>query len=136
MQLMVSTGIRAINGYHRGLPQIIQLDVKCTVNPKIKHSNVPKKQKVTFNGKMHMQFNSMYVCQLKVANDCHGLTVQPTNAGIADYNFLGSQSSAEVDRGGGGGDGSGSSGRGKGRGDEGDATVASNSESLDSSEDY
>ncbi len=95
------------------------------------------KQKVTFNGKTHMQFNSMYVCQLKVANDCHGLTAQPTNAGIADCGFLGSQSSAvEVDCGGGGGGGIGSSRRGKGRGDGGGANVASNSESLDSSEDY
>ena len=76
----------------------------------------------------------MYVCWLKVANDRHGLTAQPTNAGIADFGFLGSQSSAEVDRGG-GGDG-GSSGRGKGRGYGGGATVASNSEFSDSSEDY
>ncbi len=81
-----------------------------------------------------MQFNSMYVCRLKVANDCHGLTAQPTNAGIADFSFLGSQSSAEVNRGGGGG--SGSSERGKGHGDGGGATVASDSESSDLSEDY
>jgi hypothetical protein len=136
MHLMVSTGIRAVNGYHRGLPQIIQLDVKCMGNPKIKHFNVPTKQKVTFNGKMHMQFNSVYVCQLKVANDRHGLTAQPTNAGIADFGFLGSQSSVEVDRGGGGGGGGGSNGRGKGRGDGGGATVASDSESSDLLEDY
>jgi hypothetical protein len=134
MQLMASAGIRAIDGYHRGLPQIIQLDVKCTGNPKIKHFNVPTKQKVTFNGKMHMQFNSMYVCWLKVANNRHGLTAQPTNAGIVDFGFLGSQSKAEVDHGGGGI--SGSSGRGKGCGDGGGATVTSNSESLDSSENY
>ncbi len=47
MQLMVSAGIHAVNGYHRGLPQIIQLDDKCMGNPKIKHFNVPTKQKVT-----------------------------------------------------------------------------------------
>jgi hypothetical protein len=136
MQLMVSAGIRAVNGYHRGLPQIIQLDVKCTRNPKIKHFNMPTKQKVIFNGKTHIQFNSMYFCQLKVANNCHGLTAQPTNAGIADFDFLGSQSSTEVDCGGGGGGGGGSSGRGKGHRDGGGAPVTSNSESLDSSEDY
>jgi hypothetical protein len=138
MQLMVSAGIRAINQYHRGEPQIIQLNVKCMGNLKIKHFNIPTKQKVTFNGKTHMQINSMYVCRLKVANDRHGLTAQPKNAGIADFGFLGSQSSAEVDRGGGGGGGGGSSGRGKGRGDGGNAPVTSNSESesLDLSEDY
>jgi hypothetical protein len=81
-----------------------------------------------------MQFNSMYVCQLKVANDCHGLTAQPTNAGIVDFGFLGSQSSAEVDCGGGGGGSGGSSGRGKGRGDGGGAPLDSDSESLDLSE--
>ena len=137
MQLMVSAGIRAFNGYHQGEPQIIQLDVKCTGNPKIKHFNIPMKQKVTFNGKTHMQFNSMYVCRLKVANDRHGLTAQPKNVGIADFGFRGSQSSTEVDRGGGGGGGGGSSGRGKGCGDGGNAPVASNSESesSDSSED-
>ncbi len=136
MQLMVSAEIRAINGYHRGLPLSIQLDVKCTGNPKIKHFNVPTKQKVTFNGKMHMQFNSMQVCQLKVANDCHSFTAQPTNAGIADFGLLGSQSSTEVDHGGGGGGGGGRSWRGMGCGDGGGATVTSNSESSDSSEDY
>ncbi len=62
MQLMVSAGIHAVNINHRGLPQIIQLDVKCMGNPKIKHFNAPMKQKVTFNGKRHMQFNSMYIC--------------------------------------------------------------------------
>ena len=96
------------------------------------------KQKVTFNGKTHMQFNSMYVCRLNVANDPHGLMAQPKNAGIADFGFLGSQSSTEVDRGGGGGGGGGSSGRGKGHGDGGNAPVTSNceSESSDSSKDY
>jgi hypothetical protein len=138
MQLMGSAGIRAIDRYHQGEPQIIQLDVKCMVNQKIKHFNKPTKQKVTFNGKMHMQFNSMYVRRLKVANDRHGLTAQPKNVGITDFGFLGSQSSAEVDRGGGGGGGGGSSGRGKGGGDGGNAPVTSisESESSDLSEDY
>jgi hypothetical protein len=42
----------------------------------------------------------MYVCTLKVANDRHGLTVQPEDTGIADFVFLGSQDSAVTERGG------------------------------------
>ena len=41
-----------------------------------------------FQRQDHMHFNSMYVCQLKVANDRHGLTAQPKNVGIADLGFL------------------------------------------------
>jgi len=85
MQLMVNAGIRAVEGYHRSPPQLIKLDVECTGNPKVKKFDVPTKQKVTFRGKAHMQFNCMYVCTLKVANDRHGLTAQPENAGIADF---------------------------------------------------
>ncbi|KAL3779656.1 hypothetical protein ACHAW5_003655 [Stephanodiscus triporus] len=77
-------------GYFRGTPQLIQLDVECTGNPK----------KVMWTGKAHMQFNCMYVCTLKVATDRHVLTSQPKNAGFADFGFL--ESSAEADRGGGG----------------------------------
>ena len=110
MQHMVSAGVRAVEGYYRyrGSPQLIQLDVECTGNPKIKMFHVPPtKQKVTIAGKKtHMQFNCMYVCTLKVAADRHVLTAQPKNAGFADFGFL--ESSAEADRrggNGGGGDG-------------------------------
>ena len=124
MQLMVNAGIRAVEGYHRSPPQLIKLDVECTGNPKVKKFEVPTKQKVTFQGKVHMQFNCMYVCTLKVANDRHGLTAQPENAGIADFGFL---DSAEADRGG-GGNGGGSSGGGGGQSD-GGAPYASDSDS-------
>ena len=114
VQLMVNAGVRAVDGYHCGTPHLIQLDVECTGNPRVKMFHVPTKQKVHCNGKTHMQFNCMYVCTLKVAIDRHGLTAQPTNAGIADFGFLGSQDSAEADRGGGGsgGGGGGKSGGG------------------------
>ncbi len=71
-----------------------------------------------------MQFNCMYVCTLKVANDRHGLTAQLKNAGIADFGFL---DSAEADPGG-GGDGGGSSGGGGGQSD-GGTPYASDSDS-------
>ena len=124
MQLMVNARIRAVEGYHCSPPQLIKLDVECTGNPKVKKFEVPTKQKVTFQGKMHMQFNCMYVCTLKVANDRHGLTAQPENAGIADFGFL---DSAEADCGG-GGNGRGSSGGGGGQSD-GGAPYASDSDS-------
>ena len=131
MQLMVNAGVRAVEGYHRGTPQLIPLDVECTGNPKVKMFHVPTKQKVTFKGKEHMQFNCMYVCTLRVANDRHGLTAQPKNAGIADFGFL---DSAEADRGGGGDSRGDSGGGGGGRGG-GDAPYASDSEgSSDESE--
>ena len=102
MQHMVSAGVRVVEGYYRGTPQLIQLDVECTGNPKVRFLDVPTKKKVWFAGKAHMQFNCMYVCTLKVANDrhSHSLTAQPKNAGFADFVFL--ESSAEADRGGGG----------------------------------
>ena len=65
------------------------------------HFRVPTKEFVTYNNKSHQQFNSMYVCTLKVAGDRHGLTSQPKKGGIADFGFLGSQDSAASDRGGG-----------------------------------
>ena len=58
-----------------------------------------------YKGKHHIQFNSMYVCTLKVAGERHGITAQAQRGGIIDFGFLGSQNSASIDRGGGGGDG-------------------------------
>ena len=51
------------------------------------------------------QFNSMYVCTLKVAGKQHGIMAQVQRGGNVDFCFLGSQNSASIDRGGGGGDG-------------------------------
>ena len=101
IQLMANAGVTAVDGFHRGPPQLISLDVECTGNPKVTHFRVPTKEFVTYNNKSHQQFNSMYVCTLKVAGDRHGLTSQPKKGGIADFGFLGSQDSAASDRGGG-----------------------------------
>jgi hypothetical protein len=57
-----------IDGFHWGSPQVIHLDVECTGKPKVKHWFV-----ATYKGKVHQQFNSMYVCTLKVARDCPAL---------------------------------------------------------------
>jgi hypothetical protein len=100
MQLMRNNGVTAVEGYHRGAPQIINLDVECTGDPKIIHWKVPPKVRVYYDKKEHIQFNTMYVCTLKVAKDRHGLQKQPEDTGIADFGFLGSQNSASMECGG------------------------------------
>jgi len=104
MQEMKKAGVVAIEGYYRGPPQIIKLDVECTGEPKVRISPVLTKETMLYKGKQHVQFNSMYVCTLKVAGERHGITVQAQRGGIIDFGFLGSQNSASIDRGGGGGD--------------------------------
>jgi hypothetical protein len=105
MQELKKAGVVPIEGYYRGPPQIIKLDVECTGEPKVKISPVLSKETVFYKGKQHVQFNSMYVCTLKVAGERHGITAQAQRGEIVDFGFLGSQNSASIDRGGGGGDG-------------------------------
>jgi hypothetical protein len=89
-----------MEGYHRGAPQIIHLDIECMGDPNVMRWKVPTKVRVYYNKKERIQFNMMYVCTLKVAKDRHGLQKQPEEAGIADFGFLGSQNSASMERGG------------------------------------
>jgi hypothetical protein len=87
-------------GTHRGAPQIIHLDIECTGDPKGMRWKVPTKVRVYYDKKEHIQFNTMYVCKLKVAKDRHGLQKQPEDAGVADFGFLRSQNSPSMERGG------------------------------------
>jgi hypothetical protein len=105
MQELKKAGVVATEGYYRGPPQIIKLDVECTGEPKVKISPVLTKETVLYKGMQHVQFNSMYVCTLKVAGEWHGITAQAQRGEIVDFGFLGSQNSASIDRGGGGGGG-------------------------------
>ena len=108
MQELKNAGVVATEGYYRGPPQIIKLDVECTGEPKVKISpvlTVLTKETVFYKGEQHVQFNSIYVCTLKVAGERHGITVQAQRGGIVDFGFRGSQNSAFIDRGGGGGNG-------------------------------
>jgi hypothetical protein len=73
MQLMRKNGVTTMEGYHRGATQIIHLDVKCMGNQKVKHWKVPTKVRVYYDKKEHIQFNTMYVCTLKVVKDRHSL---------------------------------------------------------------
>jgi hypothetical protein len=102
---MKNVGVVATDSYYRGPPQIIKLDVECTREPKVKISPVLTKETVLYKGKQHMQFNSVYVCTLKVSGERHGITAQAQRGDIVDFGFLGSQNSAFIDRGGGGVDG-------------------------------
>ncbi len=88
MQEMKKAGVVATDGFFRGPPQIIQLGVECTGNPKVKKRPVLTNEKVFYKGKDHVQFNSMYVCTLKVAGDRHGITAQPKRGDIVDFGFL------------------------------------------------
>jgi len=65
----------------------------------VKQRPVLTNEKVFYKGKDHMQFNSMYVCTLKVAGDRHGITAQPKRGDTVDFGFLGSQESASSNRG-------------------------------------
>ena len=79
--------------------------MECTGNPTVKILAFPTKETVLYNGRKHIQFDSMYVCTLKVVGNWHGITAQVKRGGVVDFGFQGSQNSASIDRGGGGGDG-------------------------------
>jgi hypothetical protein len=51
MQLMRNNGVIPMEGYHRGAPQIIHFDVKCTGDPKVKRWKVPTKIRVYYDKK-------------------------------------------------------------------------------------
>ena len=105
MQDIKKAGVVTTKGYYKGPPQIIELDVECTENPKVKISPALTKETVLYKGKHHVQFNSMYVCTLKVAGNQHSIMVQAQRGDIVDFGFLGSQGSVSIDCGGGGGGG-------------------------------
>jgi hypothetical protein len=63
-----------IDKYYQGAPQVIVLDWECTGNPVTNHWCVVTNKVVHYEGRDHIQFNSMYVTTLKVFKDCHTLT--------------------------------------------------------------
>ena len=96
----------------------------------MKISPVLTKETVLYKGKQHVQFNSMYVCTLKVAGERDGIMVQAQRGGIVDFGFLRSQTSASIDRGGGGGNG-GNAPEQQGMVEESDDSSSSSSEEED-----
>ena len=104
MQELKKAGVVATEGYYRGPPQIFKLNVECTGEPKVKIRPVLTKETMFYKGQHHIQFNSKYVCMLKVAGERHGIMAQAQRGDIVDFGS-GSQNSATIDHGGGGGGG-------------------------------
>ena len=97
-----------VDKYYRGAPQVIALNQECTGNPVTNRWCVFTNKVVHYEGRDHIQFNSMYVTTLKVAKDCHILSSGPKFAGIAKFGDVGSLKC----NGGGGGRGGGKGDRG------------------------
>jgi hypothetical protein len=100
--------VMPVDKFFQGAPQRIALDQECTGNPITNHWCVLTYKVVHYEGRDHIQFNSMYVTTLKVAKDCHTLTLGPKFAGIAKFGDVGSLKC----NGGDGGRGGGKGGRG------------------------
>ncbi len=100
--------VMAIDKFYQGASQRITLDQECTGNPVTNCWCVLTNKVVHYEGRDHIQFNSMYVTTLKVAKDHHTLTLGPKFAGIAKFGDAGS---LKCD-GSGGGRGRGKGGRG------------------------
>jgi hypothetical protein len=101
-------GVMPINMFYWGAPQRIALNWECTGNPVTNCWCVLTDKVVHYEGRDHIQFNSMYVMTLKFAKDCHTLTLGPRFVGIAKFWDVGL---LKCD-GGGGGRGRGKGGRG------------------------
>jgi hypothetical protein len=69
---------------------VIALGRECTGNPITNCWCVLTNKVVHYNGRNHIQFNSMYVTTLKVAKDCHTLTLGLKFARIAKFGDVGS----------------------------------------------
>ena len=75
----------AIDGYHKGKPQVIHLDQECTGLPKTIRWGMRSEQSVWDGQQWHAQFNSMYVTTLKVARERHTVASGIKLGGISSY---------------------------------------------------
>jgi hypothetical protein len=77
----------AIDGYHKGKPQVVHLDQECTGLPKTIRWAMRSEQSV-WDGQQqqwHAQFNSMYVTTLKVARERHTVASGIKLGGISSF---------------------------------------------------
>ncbi len=110
MDRMYQSGVTAIDGYHRGAPQVIPLEQECTGTPKTCPWSILTDNEVFWEGRIHHQLNLMYMTTLKMAKNHHTIVLGPKFAGIAQFGNI------PNNRGGGGGGGtSGGGGGGKGK---------------------
>jgi hypothetical protein len=70
-------GLTPINKFYQGAPQVITLDRECTGNPVTNCWCLLTNKVVQYEGRDHIQFNSMYIMTLKVAKDHHTNTLGP-----------------------------------------------------------
>ena len=104
MDKLYRSGNQAVDGFFRGDPQVVKLNVECTGVPKTERFNVLTDRTVRYQGRDHIQFDSMYVCTLKVAESRHSRVRATKDAGIATFG------KRERGRGGSSGDGGGGGG--------------------------
>ena len=106
MDKLYPTGNQPVSGFFQGAPQVVKLDVECTGVLKTERFNVLRERTNHFQGRDHIQFNSMYVCTLKVAESRHSSVRITKDAGIAAFGKL----KRDCINGGGNGDGCGGRG--------------------------
>ncbi len=116
MQQMYRDGVRAMQGYYIGSPQVIHLHEKCVEVTEI-NRHVYLAGYWVYNGVQHKQFSSTYVVKLHVHNIRVGLAGQVREGGMVCVNLFsqdstGSEGLGGVNGGGGGGVGSGGCKRG------------------------
>ena len=85
MDRMHQAGVRAVDGYYLGAPQVIHLDQECMGNPKTCCWSILTNNVVYWEDHNHVQFNSMYITTLKVVKDRHNLVSGPKLAGITQF---------------------------------------------------
>jgi hypothetical protein len=88
MDKLYRAGNQPVDGFFRGAPQVVKLDVECTGVPKTERFNVLTERTVHFQGRDHIQFDSMYVCTLKVAESRHSRVRATKDAGNAAFGKL------------------------------------------------
>jgi hypothetical protein len=92
-----------IDKFYQGALQRIALNRECAGNLVTNRWCVLTNKVVHYEGRDHIQFNSMCVMTLKVAKDHHTLTSGPKFAGIAKFGDVGSLKCNGGGRGRGGG---------------------------------
>jgi len=85
MDKMYRSGNQAADGFFRGASQVVKLNVECTGVPKTERFNVLTDRTVRYQGRDHIQFDSMYVCTLKVAESRHSRVRATKDAGIPTF---------------------------------------------------
>ena len=105
MDKMFRAGNQAVSGFFRGAPQVVDLEVECTGVPKTRRYNILSDRTVRYEGTDHIQFDSMYVCTLKVATSRHSRVRATKDAGIAAFGKNKREGQSGSGSGGGGGGG-------------------------------